>query len=109
MGFGRAVELAQQEMGEEAEQLTYLRNKLIKGLEKRIDHIRLNGHPLKRLPNNVNVSVDFVERESILLNLDVEAFVLPPARLAAHQALSHLMCCWLWGSPLNKRHYIVIR
>ena len=72
VGLGRAVELAGQEMGKEAERLAYLRDKLIKGLVEKIDHIRLNGHPTRRLPNNVNVSVDFVEGESMLLNLDLE-------------------------------------
>jgi cysteine desulfurase len=72
VGFGQAAELAQQEISEEAERLTYLRDKLIKGLLERIDHTRLNGHPINRLPNNVNVSVDFVEGESMLLNLDLE-------------------------------------
>jgi cysteine desulfurase len=72
VGLGKAVELAGQEMGKEAERLAYLRDKLIKGLGEKIDHIRLNGHPTRRLPNNVNVSVDFVEGESMLLNLDLE-------------------------------------
>jgi len=72
VGLGKAVELAGQGMGKEAERLAYLRDNLIKGLGKKIDHIRLNGHPTRRLPNNVNVSVDFVEGESMLLNLDLE-------------------------------------
>jgi len=72
VGFGRAAELAKQEMSEEAELLTHLRDRLIKGILERIDHTRLNGHPVMRLPNNVNVSVDFVEGESMLLNLDLE-------------------------------------
>ena len=72
VGLGKAIELIQQDMGEEAERLIYLRDRLIKGLLERIDHTRLNGHPLKRLPNNVNVSVDYVEGESMLLNLDLE-------------------------------------
>ncbi len=72
VGFGWAAELAQQEMNEEAERLTFLRDKLINGLLERIDHTRLNGHPQKRLPNNVNVSVSFVEGESMCLSLDLE-------------------------------------
>ncbi|MCJ7670315.1 MAG: cysteine desulfurase NifS [Dehalococcoidia bacterium] len=72
VGLGKAVELAGQEIGKEAERLAYLRDKLIEGLVERIAHIRLNGHPRKRLPNNVNVSIDFVEGESMLLNLDLE-------------------------------------
>ena len=41
-------------------------------LLERIDDICLNGHPIMRLPNNINVSVDYVEGESMLLNLDLE-------------------------------------
>jgi cysteine desulfurase len=72
VGLGKAVELAGQEIGKEADRLAHLRDKLIRGLMERIDHVRLNGHPEKRLPNNINVSVDFVEGESMLLNLDLE-------------------------------------
>ena len=72
VGLGKAVELAGQEMGKEAERQAYLRDKLIKGLVEKIDHIRVNGHPTRRLPNNVNVSADFVEGESLLLSLDLE-------------------------------------
>jgi cysteine desulfurase len=72
VGLGKAVELARQEMNSEIDRLIVLRDKLIKGLMERIDHIRLNGHPKERLPNNVNVSVDFVEGESMVLNLDLQ-------------------------------------
>jgi cysteine desulfurase len=72
VGFGKAAELARQDMGREAGRLTLLRDKLIKGIFKHIDHIYLNGHPVKRLPNNVNISFDFVEGESMCLNLDLE-------------------------------------
>jgi cysteine desulfurase len=72
VGLGKAVELAGQEMGKEARLLAHLRDKLIKGLVEKIDRIRLNGHPTRRLPNNVNVSIDFVEGESMILNLDLE-------------------------------------
>jgi cysteine desulfurase len=72
VGLGKAVELAWQEMDKEAERLAGLRDKLIKGLMEKIDHVQLNGHPTRRLPNNIHVSVDFVEGESMLLNLDLE-------------------------------------
>ncbi|MCJ7654439.1 MAG: cysteine desulfurase NifS [Dehalococcoidia bacterium] len=71
VGFGKAAEIAQREMLEEAQKLTVLRDQLIEGILKSIEHTRLNGHPVTRLPNNVNVSVDYVEGESMLLNLDL--------------------------------------
>ncbi len=72
VGFGKATELARQTMPEEAERLTLLRNRLINGLLERIPETRLNGHPSERLPNNVNISIDYVEGESMLLQLDME-------------------------------------
>ena len=72
VGLGKAAEIAQREMDAEAKRLIHLRDKLLKGLMGRIEHIRLNGHPARRLPNNVNVSIEFVEGESMLLNLDLE-------------------------------------
>ena len=93
VGFGRAAELAQREMSEEANRLAYLRDQLIKGLQERIDHIRLNGHPLRRLPNNVNVSVDFVEGESMCLNLDLEGVCVSTGSACSSSSLesSHVL------------------
>jgi cysteine desulfurase len=72
VGFGKAAEIAQREMDSVAKHLIRLRGKLIQGMMERIEHIHLNGHPTQRLPNNVNVSIEFVEGESMLLNLDLE-------------------------------------
>ena len=72
VGFSRAIEIARMEMGEETERLTFLRDKLITGLMDQIESTRLNGHPQNRLPNNVNMSIGFVEGESMCLNLDLE-------------------------------------
>jgi cysteine desulfurase len=93
VGFGKAVELAQQEMTEEAERLTYLRDQLINGLLERIDHIRLNGHPINRLPNNVNISVDYVEGESMLLSLDLEGICASTGSACSSSSLepSHVL------------------
>lgn len=71
VGLGKATELAQQEMDEEARRLTLLRDKLNKGLLERIEDTQLNGHPTQRLPNNVSTSVAYVEGESMCLNLDL--------------------------------------
>lgn len=71
VGMGKAAELAKAEMGAESERLRKLRNKLIKGFLDRISHAFLNGHPTRRLPNNVAVRFSFIEGESMLLNLNM--------------------------------------
>lgn len=71
VGLGKAIELCQSKMAEEAKFQIKLRDKLIKEIPKRIPDVRLNGHPTLRLPNNVNFSIKYIEGESILLNLDM--------------------------------------
>ena len=91
-------------MNEEAARLIYLRDKLIKGLLERIDHTRLNGHPLKRLPNNVNVSVDYVEGESMCLNLDLEGICASTGSACSSASLepSHVLSAM--GLPPEQAH-----
>ncbi len=72
VGFGRAIEIARQDMSEEVKRLSCLRERLIDGLLTSIDHARLNGHPQERLPNNINISVPSTEGESVCLGLDLE-------------------------------------
>ena len=72
VGFGKAVEIASKELPERAKHLIPLRDKLIKGIFEKIEDVHLNGHPEKRLPNNVNLCIERVEGESMLLNLDLE-------------------------------------
>jgi cysteine desulfurase len=93
VGFGRAVELAKEERGKEIEKLTFLRDKLIKGILKTIEFTRLNGHPTQRLPNNVNVSISYVEGESMLLNLDMEGIACSTGSACTSSSLepSHVL------------------
>ncbi|MFC1988652.1 cysteine desulfurase NifS [Chloroflexota bacterium] len=104
IGFSRAVELVRQELDEEAERLTKLRDKLINGLMERIDHVRLNGHPVKRLPNNINVSVEYVEGESMLLNLDLEGICASTGSACTSGSLEPSHVCLAMGLPHEQAH-----
>ena len=81
-------------MAEEVK-LTRLRDKLIKGLLE-VEDVRLNGHPTKRLPGNVNVSVYYAEGESILLSLDLKGLLFQVVRLVALVPWNPLMSSWPW-------------
>ncbi len=70
MGFVKALELSQIEKEQEVPRLTKLRDKLINGILQNIPKTFLNGHPNKRLPNNVNVSILDIEGEAMLLYLN---------------------------------------
>lgn len=70
VGMSRALEIAVENMEETSARMTRLRDKLIAGILE-IPDTRLNGHPTDRLPNNVNISIRYIEGESILLTLDM--------------------------------------
>ena len=69
VGFGKAAEIAQSEMRTEGERLTYLREKLRRGIMDAIDETYVNGHATQRLPGNMNISFNYVEGESLLMGL----------------------------------------
>ncbi len=71
VGMGAAAELARAEMISERKRLAKLRDRCIHHLITEIPYAFLNGHPRRRLPNNVAVRFSFVEGESMLLNLDM--------------------------------------
>lgn len=71
VGLGTAIELITNDLDSHINKLTYLRDKLINGILEKIPYTRLNGHPTKRLPGNVNVSIEFIEGESLILSLDM--------------------------------------
>lgn len=93
VGFGRACEIVKDGMDEEAKRLTALRDRLIEGILERIDAVRLNGHATRRLPNNVNLSIEFVEGESMLLNLDLAGVAASTGSACSSSALepSHVL------------------
>ena len=70
VGFAEACRICKKEMKVEGQRLKVLREKLIKGVLGKIPSSYLNGHPEKRLPNNVNFRFDFIEGESIVVQLD---------------------------------------
>lgn len=72
VGLGKAIELAEEGLAENAARMTFLRNRLISSLTAEIPNMRINGTMDKRLPNNVNVSFAGIEGEAVLLRLDLE-------------------------------------
>ena len=72
VGMGAAIELAAKNIRSHNEYLINLRDTMIREIMDGIPEVRLNGHATKRLPGNVNVSVRYLEGESLLLSLDLK-------------------------------------
>ncbi|MDI9485430.1 MAG: cysteine desulfurase NifS [Bacillota bacterium] len=99
VGLAKALELAHVDREEENARLIRLRDRLLEGLQK-IPHTKVNGSLVQRLPNNVNVCFQYIEGESMLLNLDLRGIAassgsactsgsLDPSHVLLAMGLSH--------------------
>ncbi|HXE91755.1 MAG TPA: IscS subfamily cysteine desulfurase [Terriglobales bacterium] len=70
VGFGKACELAMQEMPEESKRLAGLRDRLKEKLMENLDEVFINGSMEHRLPGNLNMSFAYVEGESLLMGIN---------------------------------------
>lgn len=71
VGLATALRLAYDEAEISNARITRLRDRLVAGVLERVPHSQLTGHPTKRLPNSASFVFNFIEGESILLNLDL--------------------------------------
>jgi len=72
VGFGKAAEVAVRDMDERMKKETELRDYTIARIEEEIPYVKINGHRVDRLPNNINVCFRFIEGESLLMMLDAK-------------------------------------
>ena len=87
IGFGMAAEIAKQEMQTNLQKLTKLRDRFIEGLLGQLPYTFLNGHPTKRLPDNVSVRYSFIEGESMLLSLEMNGILVSSGSACASKTL----------------------
>jgi len=104
LGFAKAVEIARVEMDDQARHLIQLRDQLIEGILTRIGNTHLNGHPTKRLPNNANITIEFVEGESTCLNLDLEGICVSTGSACSTSSLEPSPVLIAMGIPPEKAH-----
>jgi len=86
VGFGKACELSQEGMADESQRTLALRERMRERLFEQLDEVYLNGHPVHRLPGNLNISFAFVEGESLLMGLN--GSVHPIAAAASQPAIA---------------------
>jgi len=103
VGFAKALELAQLEREAENARLISLRDKLIEGL-RAIPHTKINGSLTERLPNNVNVCFEFIEGESLLLNLDMRGIAASSGSACTSGSLDPSHVLLAMGMPHEIAH-----
>jgi cysteine desulfurase len=91
VGLGRAAAICRDEMAGEGARLASLRDRLLEGLQARLDGVRVNGSLARRLPHNLHVSFDGIEGEALLLALGDLAVSTGSACSSGSQAPSHVL------------------
>ncbi len=91
-GIGKAVQLSLLEMDAQIVYISSLRDKLVRSLLE-IEGVRLNGHNSNRLPNNINIAVDFVDSDAMVINLDFKGIAISAGSScrAAMKGPSHVL------------------
>jgi cysteine desulfurase len=76
VGFGRAAEIMKDEMQADVDRVKPMRDRLMNWILDNIGDTALNGPRERRLPNNANVRLAYIEGESLLLSLDMEGIAV---------------------------------
>jgi len=95
VGLGKSAEIAAADIPHRMSYVSALRDRLQRGLIEKIDHMVINGHPTRRLPQNLNVSMWYVEGESMLLFLNMEGVSVSSGSACTSRSLksSHVLTC----------------
>jgi len=101
VGMGRAVEICDREREKENKRLAGLRDKLISGILNSVDNCWLNGEEKERLPNNVNISFEKVEGESLLMELSNRGIMCSTGSACSSNSLepSHVLLAMGLNAP----------
>ena len=104
VGFGLAVELNEKHKKKDGAKIAKMRDALQKGIFKSIDKVVLNGHPTKRLPNFLNISILDIEGESLLLELDEHGIMINTGSACNSESLEPSYVLTALGNPYEFVH-----
>ena len=104
VGIAAAFRLATERMDSYNRHCMRLRDKLIQGVMSSIDRVWLNGHPTQRLANNANFAFEYVEGESILLNLDMLGIAASSGSACTSASLEPSHVLQAMGVPVEIAH-----
>jgi cysteine desulfurase len=92
-GLGKAAEIAIAAMSYRVKQLTPMRDRLLKQLPQRIQHVAVTGHPQNRLPGHASFCVEFIEGEAMLMLLNSQGIGVTSGSACTSRALkaSHVL------------------
>ena len=104
VGLGAAIEKAAERIAVDMPKVAALRDKLIEGIESTIPEVKRNGHRQNRLPNNVNISIKYIEGESVLMMLDMLGIAASSGSACASASIDPSHVLLAMGIPHETAH-----
>lgn len=102
VGFGKAAELAMNNLDNHIAHCTNLRNRLWEKISETIPDVQLNGSLERRHPGNLNISFDYIEGEAILLMLDANGICVSTGSACSSSSLAPSHVLDALGVPITK-------
>jgi cysteine desulfurase len=90
-GFGAAAEIAGREMSAETERISLLRDRLVEGIRNAVDGASVNGHPVRRLAQNANITFPGVTADALMMAMKDVAVSSGSACSSASPSPSHVL------------------
>ena len=102
VGFGKAAKLSEMELKNPSglRAMEALKDYFLGRLQHDIHDVRLNGHPIKRLPNTLNVSFEGISGESLAINLDLCGIAVSTGSACTSGAIQPSRVLQAMGAPL---------
>ena len=101
VGLGKAVELSTRDIVTNTKSIRRLRDYFINEVQAKLDMVYLNGHPIQRLPNNINLSFGMVEGESIMMLLDMAGIAVSNGSACSAGSVEKSHVLTALGLPLD--------
>jgi cysteine desulfurase len=104
VGFGKAAELARENLDEHIKMTSSLRDYFIEKITARIPDIKINGTLERRLPGNVNITFEYIEGEALLLLLDLDGIYVSTGSACSSASLTPSHVLTALGVPVEMIH-----
>ena len=104
IGMAKALEISYRDMEKNNSHMKYLRDYFIDRVSKEIPYCKLNGGTEHRLVNNANFSFDFIEGESILMNLDLNGIAVSSGSACSSGSLEPSYVILSLGAKMEEAH-----
>lgn len=104
VGFGKAAELAKEQLQAHIRHTSSLRDRLISKVQRELDHVYVNGSMEHRHPGNANMTFEFIEGEAMLLYLDMNGIAVSTGSACSSASLTPSHVLSALGIPVERIH-----